>query len=372
MTAIVLRRLIGWWLRRFHEDAVRGLRAWRQEPEWPLLVVGITFFVSFLLHWVGYRLALHQVTWPTMAGGAPIFQPTEWEGRVGWRKPLVFGISNAMIFVSLRQALRAQQHVPRAAAAHTAAWSTAVEVGVITLQAWRGVPSHFNTATALDAALYGVKLVGALLLSATCVAATIGVHVANHREPCGGAGRSHSRPRSAAQALALCQGLNLMCVAAAVGVAQVVYGHFPREARVEETARCLEVTAGALGSPCYEIHGEAVVKLAHFLPLHATEVLLLLAWAVDRSPLGKRGAMRLMRAATAGCWGLALLGLQQTACGEDLKRPSFSAAVILASSLASICVPFALAFFSPACCRCTKDQDAMAFPAWTTDRVASG
>ena len=40
-------------------------------------------FCSFAVH-----LALH------------VLQQTEWEGRVGWRKPIVFGISNAMVFVS--------------------------------------------------------------------------------------------------------------------------------------------------------------------------------------------------------------------------------------------------------------------------------
>lgn len=42
-------------------------------------------------------------------------------------------------------------------------------------EAWRGVPSHFNTATALDAGLYAVKLAGAAALSAACLALLAGV-----------------------------------------------------------------------------------------------------------------------------------------------------------------------------------------------------
>ncbi|CAE7452423.1 unnamed protein product [Symbiodinium natans] len=106
-----LRELPRWWLSRLHSAAAHSLRLWRREPEWPLLVGSIVLFASFLIHYVGYRLALHQI--PSPLTGAPIFQPARWEGRVGWRKPLVFGISNAMVFCSLREALRSQGLLPR-------------------------------------------------------------------------------------------------------------------------------------------------------------------------------------------------------------------------------------------------------------------
>ena len=54
--------------------------------------------------------------------------------------PTAQGISNAMIFASLRHATRAQRLVSRRMVSHLAAWSTAVEVGIITLQAWRDHP----------------------------------------------------------------------------------------------------------------------------------------------------------------------------------------------------------------------------------------
>ena len=114
-------------------------------------------------------MAVHQI-----GRNGPLFAQTEWEGRTGWRKPLVFGISNAMIFVSLRVALRALPHGARRCVSHIAAWSTLIEVGVITLQAWRDVPSHFNTETNFDATLYSVKLLGAVILTGACVHITHG------------------------------------------------------------------------------------------------------------------------------------------------------------------------------------------------------
>eukprot|EP00928_Gymnodinium_smaydae_P066653 TRINITY_DN49628_c0_g1_i1.p2 TRINITY_DN49628_c0_g1~~TRINITY_DN49628_c0_g1_i1.p2 ORF type:complete len:384 (-),score=84.62 TRINITY_DN49628_c0_g1_i1:204-1298(-) len=321
---------IRWWLQRLRKEGELELEAWSQDPEWPLLHVGLAFFGSFLLHWLGYRLAVHRVGWPS-----PWFAETEWEGRVGWRKPLVFGLSNAMVFCSLRRALRAQRLCSRARWAHLAAWATAVEVGVITLQAWRGVPSHFNTATDLDAVLYAVKLGGALLLSATCVAAAVGVLL---------------RPARGLVAdlelVALRHGLLLVLVSIAVGLAQVVYGHSSRAARAEEAEPCLAATNGVESSPCYEIHGQAIVKLAHFLPLHATEVLLMLAWAAKTS--GSSQGRGLLRVAALGCWSIALLGLWSTWRGVSLKAPTADVGFLALVSLAPIPAAFLMVFFSAA------------------------
>lgn len=260
--------------------------------------------------------------------------------RTGWRKPLVFGISNAMIFCSLRVALRAQEYVPRSRISHLAAWSTVVEVGVITLQAWRGVPSHFNTSTYLDATFYRIKLCSALLLSAACVGATFAVF--------------NGRPRgAAAQVAALRHGLLLLCVAVAVGIAQVLYGHAPREGTPLEQGPCLEVTAGLRGGPCYEMYGLATVKLAHFLPLHATEVLLLIAWAASHSPrlrLGGeegQGGRLLIHTAAAGFWCVAAVGLNETARGRDVKRPGTMVALSLLLSVGLVVAPAAIAVLSP-------------------------
>lgn len=319
--------LAGWCL-RLHRDAKRGMREWAQEPEWPLLVVSVVGFVSFLLHWLGFRLALHRVGWP-----APYFAPTTWEGRVGWRKPLVFGISVAMVFVSLRHALRSQQLLPRRLVSHAVSWSTAMEVGVITLQAWRGVPSHFNTSTPTDLALYCAKLCGVFVLAVCCFASTLGVFL----RPAPGLGK--------AKGAALRHGLLLLCMANVVGLLQIIYGHMPREPRRTEASRCLEVTAGAVTSPCYEIYGDAEVKLAHFLPLHITEVLLLLAWATDHAPCCR--SVCLVHFAAAACWLVVLAGLLLTFFGFSVKQPPLVGAVPMFAGL--VCIPgaFIAVFLNP-------------------------
>jgi hypothetical protein len=274
-------------------------------------------------------MAVHQIGW-----NAPLFMQTEWEGRTGWRKPLVFGISNAMIFASLRVALHAQQPVARRLISHVAAWSTVIEVAIITLQAWRDVPSHFNTDTEFDALMYAVKLVGALVLSGACVWITCGLWSSSRLQA------------SACQKLALRHGLLLICLAAGIGALQVVYGHMPRKAHPSEHEFCRFVTAGATGSPCYEIHGQAIVKLAHFLPLHATEVLLLLAWAIDQTGHLKAKLIGLMHVCIVACWSLAIIGICATIWGWNLKAPPSPTVVVLIPVLGSIPTVFILTFFA--------------------------
>ena len=152
------------WTTAISVAATGSLRSWRHEPEWPLLQAAHWLLFSFVLHAVGYVMAKLEV----------VFTPPVWEGRTGWRKPMLFGVSNAVIFTALRVALRSQSLVPRGLAAHFAAWSTLLEVGIITLQAWRDEPSHFNTSSVLNTLLYAIKLLGATVLGLVCLASFAG------------------------------------------------------------------------------------------------------------------------------------------------------------------------------------------------------
>lgn len=293
--------LVSWWCRRLRAGASQSLRAWRGSPEWPLLAVAEALVCSFVLHLGGFALA---------RAGAPGFGEANWEGRTGWRKPIVFGISNALVFVSLAQALAAQELAPRRATAHCAAWATALEVGIVTLQAWRGVPSHFNTATPLDAWLYATKLCAVAILGGTCLLVLVGQQV-----------RPSPRVRPALSA-ALRHGLRLLAVAVLCAVAMVAFGHTPRAPRAEEDALCLKVSGGASASPCYEMHGETELKILHFLPLHGTEALLLLAWAAaqpTKPPFPESEALLLVQVAAAGIYSIVAAALWQTLSGARVN-----------------------------------------------------
>lgn len=90
----------------------------------------------------------------------------EWEGPVSPRKPALFGISAGMTAWSLlwcAHVLNLDNRLHSIAVAVTRILFA--EVGLITIQFWRGVPSHFNRTTPLDAAIEYLML--ALILSAT-------------------------------------------------------------------------------------------------------------------------------------------------------------------------------------------------------------
>lgn len=89
---------------------------------------------------------LHLVIW-LVQGGA-------WEGPLAWRKPILFGFSAGMTALSIAWVLR--QLPPRFADGWLALVFAAAmlgEVGLISVQTWRGVPSHFNRATPVDGAI---------------------------------------------------------------------------------------------------------------------------------------------------------------------------------------------------------------------------
>ncbi len=85
-----------------------------------------------------------------------------WDGPVSWRKPIEFGLSGGITTLSLAAVMG---RLPRTA---WLAWPSAVatslfvpETLLIDLQRWRGVPSHFNSSTVFDAAVF--SLMGALV-----------------------------------------------------------------------------------------------------------------------------------------------------------------------------------------------------------------
>src|SRR5262245_31090064 len=107
---------------------------------WPrvLLVAGSLLFVTMVVHIVALAVTGGPVTGPVSLRKPATFAETGW--LVAW--------SVAIILPALRT--RAwQRHVVGAAALLFGVGETAI----IGIQAWRGVPSHYNFTTPLDAAL---------------------------------------------------------------------------------------------------------------------------------------------------------------------------------------------------------------------------
>ncbi|HEX3260053.1 MAG TPA: hypothetical protein VHS35_16135, partial [Pseudonocardia sp.] len=99
-------------------------------------VVGLILFVSGLVH-VGILL----VTGWT------------WIGPVSLRKAATFGLSFGLTLPSVAWATSYLRLPPRGLVLGVFIVTSVVESALISMQAWRGVPSHFNFATPFDTAV---------------------------------------------------------------------------------------------------------------------------------------------------------------------------------------------------------------------------
>ena len=97
-----------------------------------------------------------------------------WEGPVSWRKPIVFGLSFGITLATITWFLSFLR--PRRGTAWvlvgTFAAASVAEVFLVSMQRWRGVPSHFNESTAFDGAVFSAMgaLVSVLVLLTVAVA----------------------------------------------------------------------------------------------------------------------------------------------------------------------------------------------------------
>ncbi|MCW2605660.1 MAG: hypothetical protein JWO60_353 [Frankiales bacterium] len=174
-----------------------------------------------------------------------------WTGPVKWRKPATFGLSFGLTLATVAwvSALAAVCQHRRAVLLRAFGAASAVEVSVITVQAWRGVPSHFNTTTPVNAALaYTAAAGGAVLVAATVLLLAT-------------AGRPGPRV-SPSMRLALRVGVASFAAAVLTGAAMIALG----------------VTAGRAGSLVDAYAAAAPLKPAHGTLMHGILVLPGLAW----------------------------------------------------------------------------------------------
>jgi hypothetical protein len=212
---------------------------------------------------------------PRTVGGEPV-----------WLKPAKFAGSIALVTASLGWL---GAHLPvderfRRRVSLVVGSGLIVETVLIGGQAARGVESHFNSSTALDAAVFGVM--GAVIVTVTAVIGWLCVRA--HR------GEFSVRP---AFASGIVLGLALFVVGAFEGGVMIALG------------------GNSVGSaPTVPVTGWQVVgdfRVAHFFGLHALQALPLSGFLLARretvpGPLSPRGVVRLLAAAFALAFAAAL------------------------------------------------------------------
>jgi hypothetical protein len=202
-----------------------------------------------------------------------------WEGPVSWRKPIVFGLSFGITVVTitwLMTFLRARRLTGWIAVGLFAIASLA-EVFLVTLQTWRGVASHFNETTPLDASIFSFMGMLVALLVLLTVFVTVRSFVRMDAPPSLG--------------WAIRFGLLLMLVSQGVGAQMIAEGGNTFG------------TAGAL-------------KVPHAVTLHAIQVLPALAILLLAARSTERRRFRIVALGAAGYAVLIASTLVQTYDGR--------------------------------------------------------
>ncbi|MGY5105559.1 hypothetical protein, partial [Streptomyces sp. 900105245] len=192
-----------------------------------------------------------------------------WDGPVSWRKPVTFGLSFGVTLIAITWVtsyLRTGERL-RTVLLLVLAADCVVEVGGITLQAWRRVPSHLNMESPLNTAVSMTLAVGGGVLVA--VLTVFAVASFRHR-PAGPAGMP----------LAVRSGFALLLVALASGAAMIARGVVLTRTGHQEAA----------------YHSTAPLKPLHGVSLHAVLVLPLLARLLARTPGDERTRERIVAA----------------------------------------------------------------------------
>lgn len=242
-----------------------------------------------------------------------------WAGPISWRKPILFGFSFGISLITLGWFMTFLPRRRRVGWALMGLFGVAavLEVGLITMQRWRGVASHFNETTGFNGAVFSlmgtmVFVVGVVVVALTAWSLT-----------------SLTAPPSMALAIRL--GLVLLVVSQLLGVMIIVNG-------------VGVVDPAAAGSRTPSIWGAAgVMKLPHALTLHAVQVLPVLAWLASFTRWSEDRRVRVVRLAAVGYVGLALLSTYQTFSGLAPFDLSLLTLALIGLSVAAIALSYATA-----------------------------
>jgi hypothetical protein len=265
--------------------------------------------------------------------------PRQLMGASVWLKPAKFAASIALTAATLAVLLRHVRLPARAGRRLVAiiAYTAAMEQVIITFQAARGLPSHFNASSAFNAALFTTMGIGIATM-------TIAVGVVAWF-----AFRQRYQDRALGWGIRL--GFAVMLAGSAVG------GIMPRPtpAQIESHtagrptpivgAHAVGVPDGGPGLPITRWSTEGGdLRVPHFIGLHALQLLPLAGWWLGRR--ARRGATDAARAARltaiagVGYAGLLAVTLAQALRGQPLLAPdaataTSAGAVLLACGIAA-------------------------------------
>jgi hypothetical protein len=249
-------------------------------------------------------------------GVALLVDPREILGAPAWMKPAKFAASIAIYTLTLAWLFTYLREWPRTR--RVVSWVTTVtlllEIVIIDAQAWRGTTSHFNVGTMLDGVLFSIM--GLAIFVQTLAAAAVAV--ALWRQPFA----------DRAMGWALRWGMTLTIVGAMTGGLMTQ----PTRAQLESARAGNRMTVagahtvgapdggpGLTGTGWSREHGD--LRVAHFLGLHALQILSLAAIFFARRGWQDARRVRMIWAISASHVSLFALLLWQALRGQSVVAP---------------------------------------------------
>jgi hypothetical protein len=263
----------------------------------PLTAVGLGMLVVFVLSLIGLAVDSRIIT------GAP-----------AWLKPAKFAISTAIYALTVAWIFTYLEAWPRLK--RVVGWTTAIvlvlEVGLIDMQAARGITSHFNVATPFDATVFVVMGTAILAVWVAAIALTIAVF------------RQHFADESFGWAIRL--GLLVTVLGQATGglmtqptSAQMASARAGERMTISgaHTVGAPDGGTGLPGTGWSTTHGD--IRVAHFIGLHAVQIVPVIALLLQGvPPIARRRLVFVAGTSYASFFGILLW---QALRGQALIAP---------------------------------------------------
>jgi hypothetical protein len=238
-----------------------------------------------------------------------------WDDAISFRKPILFGISGGLTLWSLLYVIHLLGYSKRMRFVSNALIFTLIpEVALITMQTWRGVPSHFNDSGLINSSIEVAMLI--LILIATAMIFWLSYRVFQ---------KGALDSITPAMKLALQAGLVYLAISCSIGIAISAIGK-------------QQIASGGAA----EIYGgQGVLKFPHGIAIHAIQTLAVLAWCCQS--LRGRWAWRAVMLATIAHLFLLAYAIIQTAEGRNRFETSYLTLAVLLCALTPLALSLAIA-----------------------------
>lgn len=239
---------------------------------------------------------IHFLIWLTLGG--------EWEGPISLRKPILFGLSTGLTLVSL--ACFFDQLKPTKSDSllmRVLSVALMLEVGLITIQQWRGQASHFNHDSLLNtyveyAMTFFIVVATVLLIQLTL--------------------RSFSYLNTTTDyQIAVRAGMSFLIVSCLIGFLILWHGHSQVQVGQDPS------TFGKAG----------VTKFPHGIAIHSLQFFPVLCWLFTKLGLTMNERIRSMKCIITMMIGLLCLSAFQTLSGRDRFQLSLPSIFLFAISV---------------------------------------